>query len=519
MRCKCCVASRIRGCCCCAAHLPSTTHRSPISATCTPRTHRSTEEESMPRHAGCSRSGGCSTKRVQRAHLQLALVNRLRLSRRGRQQVAALAAVAHDDVPGAREGHAQRKRSSQHTVGRRASGRGKRALLRLAARGLVALHHNQRVLRAVSARRGAQRQRVGETVSAHAKSEQVRVINTHSEGRSTSVMPASSFRNARDDVAAVSCAFAKRRSKGQPTTAKSQTAWCAGARAWMVDTMEHELASRKVPGSISRCSCVVRRWRRNVSQNVDARWEQRRFQCAPCGQSRWRTPRSCRARARPPPPGPCSATHAHTRARREHTHACTCRTRERITHLLICHAPHFVAAAQVERGHVRELAAQVDGHAAHLYHGKKRRRAQKQRTRAVNVQPCCVTMRARARTRCHTAASEPEPMCVWMRTTLSLCLATISCTFGSSSNQMPKLLSGPPTFVLPVPPLPSPGLKRTPTELPGKAAPYASSWCRLRAREVARERCASAVCVLLLQPAPFPFPRARACTRSASRPP
>jgi hypothetical protein len=33
------------------------------------------------------------------------------------------------------------------------------------------------------------------------------------------------------------------------------------------------------------------------------------LRCAPCGRSRWRTPRSRRARARPPPPAPCSATH------------------------------------------------------------------------------------------------------------------------------------------------------------------------------------------------------------------
>ena len=75
----------------------------------------------------------------------------------------------------------------------------------------------------------------------------------------------------------------------------------------------------------------------------------------------------------------------------------------------------------------------------------------------------------------HTAGSEPEPMWVWMRTTLSPCFSTMAFA-GRSSCQMPKEEDGPPTLVLPVPPEPRPGLKRRPMSAPGKAAPNASSW-------------------------------------------
>jgi hypothetical protein len=96
------------------------------------------------------------------------------------------------------------------------------------------------------------------------------------------------------------------------------------------------------------------------------------------------------------------------------------------------------------------------------------------------------------------------------RRTFSLCLATSACTCGSSSCQMPKLLSGPPTFVLPVPPLPRPGLNRSPTLPPGNAAPYASSWCKLCVQGLRQWRAGATSCSVAQR---------RACTRSASCPP
>lgn len=64
---------------------------------------------------------------------------------------------------------------------------------------------------------------------------------------------------------------------------------------------------------------------------------------------------------------------------------------------------------------------------------------------------------------------------------MSPCAAAVAATASALSCQMPKDESGPPTLVLPVPPLPRPGLKRTPTSAPGKARPKASSWLRLHA--------------------------------------
>ena len=75
------------------------------------------------------------------------------------------------------------------------------------------------------------------------------------------------------------------------------------ARAWMTLTMAQELASRKVPGSISRCSCVVERLPASAPRQL--RGAASAVAGAPCGPSRWRTPRTRRARARPQQPAPC----------------------------------------------------------------------------------------------------------------------------------------------------------------------------------------------------------------------
>mmetsp|Transcript_75948 Transcript_75948/g.183560 ORF Transcript_75948/g.183560 Transcript_75948/m.183560 type:complete len:269 (-) Transcript_75948:7-813(-) len=93
---------------------------------------------------------------------------------------------------------------------------------------------------------------------------------------------------------------------------------------------------------------------------------------------------------------------------------------------------------------------------------------------------CSHRPRERLATFCHTAGSEPEPMCVCTRAGSRSYSLMIACTWGMSSCQMPKEEAGPPTLVLPVPPLPSPGLKRTPSwsvRSPLHALPYASS-CR-----------------------------------------
>mmetsp|Transcript_68565 Transcript_68565/g.100391 ORF Transcript_68565/g.100391 Transcript_68565/m.100391 type:complete len:243 (-) Transcript_68565:198-926(-) len=70
----------------------------------------------------------------------------------------------------------------------------------------------------------------------------------------------------------------------------------------------------------------------------------------------------------------------------------------------------------------------------------------------------------------HTAGSEPEPMWVWIRTTLQPAAAHVADALSAHSNQMPKDDAGPPTLVLPLPPEPMPGLKRRPTSLPGHLA-------------------------------------------------
>mmetsp|Transcript_3852 Transcript_3852/g.11181 ORF Transcript_3852/g.11181 Transcript_3852/m.11181 type:complete len:344 (+) Transcript_3852:739-1770(+) len=85
----------------------------------------------------------------------------------------------------------------------------------------------------------------------------------------------------------------------------------------------------------------------------------------------------------------------------------------------------------------------------------------------------------RPETRCHTAGSEPEPMCVCTRAGARSCSSTSACTSGRSSCQMPNEEDGPPTFVFPVPPEPSPGLNRTPScveRSPRLSRPYSASW-------------------------------------------
>mmetsp|Transcript_799 Transcript_799/g.2483 ORF Transcript_799/g.2483 Transcript_799/m.2483 type:complete len:219 (+) Transcript_799:206-862(+) len=87
----------------------------------------------------------------------------------------------------------------------------------------------------------------------------------------------------------------------------------------------------------------------------------------------------------------------------------------------------------------------------------------------------------RPATRCQTAGSDPEPMWVC---TLCACrpYRSTSCrASGRLSCQMPKLLEGPPTLVLPVEPEPRPGLKRRPMRAPGHASPKALSWAREQA--------------------------------------
>ena len=71
-------------------------------------------------------------------------------------------------------------------------------------------------------------------------------------------------------------------------------------------------------------------------------------------------------------------------------------------------------------------------------------------------------------------------MCVWTRTTSKFEAAFT--TAANSPCQMPNDEDGPPTLVLAVPPLPSPGLKRTPTLAPGTLAASASIWY-LRVRQ------------------------------------
>mmetsp|Transcript_8789 Transcript_8789/g.11191 ORF Transcript_8789/g.11191 Transcript_8789/m.11191 type:complete len:256 (+) Transcript_8789:729-1496(+) len=81
----------------------------------------------------------------------------------------------------------------------------------------------------------------------------------------------------------------------------------------------------------------------------------------------------------------------------------------------------------------------------------------------------------------HTSGSEPEPMWVCILTTFSPCFSAIAFTSSICLCQMPKLEDGPPTFVLLVPPLPRPGLKRTPTSAPGNFSPKVSNCLREQA--------------------------------------
>jgi hypothetical protein len=76
---------------------------------------------------------------------------------------------------------------------------------------------------------------------------------------------------------------------------------------------------------------------------------------------------------------------------------------------------------------------------------------------------CSHSPRERPDTRCQTAGSDPEPMCVWTRAGWRSYSEIKACTSGMSSCQMPKEEDGPPTLVLPVPPEPRPGLKRRPS--------------------------------------------------------
>mmetsp|Transcript_21545 Transcript_21545/g.53424 ORF Transcript_21545/g.53424 Transcript_21545/m.53424 type:complete len:205 (-) Transcript_21545:231-845(-) len=87
---------------------------------------------------------------------------------------------------------------------------------------------------------------------------------------------------------------------------------------------------------------------------------------------------------------------------------------------------------------------------------------------------------------CQIEGSLPDPMCVWIRSTVSPYLATMSGTVPSSRReyQIPKDEAGPPTFVLenPLvddekPPEPVPGLTRMPTfcPVPSKACPMRST--------------------------------------------
>mmetsp|Transcript_34944 Transcript_34944/g.76885 ORF Transcript_34944/g.76885 Transcript_34944/m.76885 type:complete len:239 (+) Transcript_34944:741-1457(+) len=87
----------------------------------------------------------------------------------------------------------------------------------------------------------------------------------------------------------------------------------------------------------------------------------------------------------------------------------------------------------------------------------------------------------RPETRVQTAGSEPEPMCVCTRAGSRSYSSMIAFTSGISSCQMPKEEEGPPTLVLPVPPEPRPGLKRTPSwspRAPRRSSPKARSWRR-----------------------------------------
>ena len=75
---------------------------------------------------------------------------------------------------------------------------------------------------------------------------------------------------------------------------------------------------------------------------------------------------------------------------------------------------------------------------------------------------------------CHIIGSEPEPIWVWIRLTFIPYFKAIFLTSSLSSCQIPNEELGPPTFVLPVPPLPVPGLKRIPQLPPGKSLPNVS---------------------------------------------
>mmetsp|Transcript_8206 Transcript_8206/g.16182 ORF Transcript_8206/g.16182 Transcript_8206/m.16182 type:complete len:222 (-) Transcript_8206:236-901(-) len=76
----------------------------------------------------------------------------------------------------------------------------------------------------------------------------------------------------------------------------------------------------------------------------------------------------------------------------------------------------------------------------------------------------------------HTAGSEPDPMWVWIRTTLQPPAFAISLHLSANSCQIPKDEDGPPTLVFPVPPEPTPGLNRRPSSLPGHLDTNFSSW-------------------------------------------
>mmetsp|Transcript_14014 Transcript_14014/g.17170 ORF Transcript_14014/g.17170 Transcript_14014/m.17170 type:complete len:255 (-) Transcript_14014:602-1366(-) len=94
------------------------------------------------------------------------------------------------------------------------------------------------------------------------------------------------------------------------------------------------------------------------------------------------------------------------------------------------------------------------------------------RLQAVTLSQILQKLKLLLATLCQISGSDPEPMCVWMRSTTNPCLLTIASASPpvTSSCQIPKLEDGPPTLVLEKevvdfenPPDPTPGFTRIPT--------------------------------------------------------
>ncbi len=130
---------------------------------------------------------------------------------------------------------------------------------------------------------------------------------THSDGRSTSVMPASSFRNERDEVVATSCGapHTPKRVRGQ-NYARLVFASRLDSRDDRAGVGQQECARLDLQVQLAAFTCRERRRRAPTTPAMFARHAR-----APSGPSRSRTRRTHPSLAHPQPPDRCSVLPKH----------------------------------------------------------------------------------------------------------------------------------------------------------------------------------------------------------------